>query len=105
MRYHLARTIFLESQTSPQRSTGLTTTAARIPVRISLRRSMRVWLRIAAINRRGGYAVSFHAQPRATEDLGILKSADAENSKAVYAALSGARSSSNALHQETRVSY
>ncbi len=36
----------------------------------------------------GGYAVSFHAQPRATKDLDILIGADAENSKAVYAALS-----------------
>src|ERR1700686_2686900 len=35
----------------------------------------------------GGYAVSFHAQPRATKDLDILISADTENSKAVYAAL------------------
>src|ERR1700730_17954819 len=35
----------------------------------------------------GGYAVSFHAQPRATKDLDILISADPENSKAVYAAL------------------
>jgi hypothetical protein len=35
----------------------------------------------------GGYAVSFHAQPRATKDLDILISAEAENSKAVYAAL------------------
>src|ERR1700690_660229 len=35
----------------------------------------------------GGYAVSFHAQPRATKDLDILMGADAENSKAVYAAL------------------
>jgi len=35
----------------------------------------------------GGYAVSLHAQPRATKDLGILISADAENSKAVYSAL------------------
>jgi len=34
----------------------------------------------------GGYAVSFHAQPRATKDLDILIGADAENSKAVYAA-------------------
>ena len=33
------------------------------------------------------YAVSFHAQPRATKDLDILIGADAENSKAVYAAL------------------
>jgi len=35
----------------------------------------------------GGYAVSFHAEPRATKDLDILVSADAENAKAVYAAL------------------
>jgi hypothetical protein len=35
----------------------------------------------------GGYAVSFHAQPRATKDLDILIGADAENSEAVYAAL------------------
>ena len=35
----------------------------------------------------GGYAVSYHAQPRATKDLDILIGADAENSKAVYAAL------------------
>jgi hypothetical protein len=35
----------------------------------------------------GVYAVSIHAQPRATKDLDILIGADAENSKAVYAAL------------------
>jgi hypothetical protein len=35
----------------------------------------------------GGYAVSFHAQPRATKDLDILIGADAENTNAVYAAL------------------
>ena len=35
----------------------------------------------------GGYAVSFHAQPRATKDLDILIGANAENSKAVFAAL------------------
>lgn len=35
----------------------------------------------------GGYAVSFHAQPRATKDLDVLISASAENSRAVYAAL------------------
>ena len=33
----------------------------------------------------GGYAVSFHAQPRATKDLDILIGADAENSKAALA--------------------
>jgi len=35
----------------------------------------------------GGYAVSLHAQPRATKDLNILISTDADNSKAVYIAL------------------
>ena len=35
----------------------------------------------------GGYAVSFHAQPRATKDLDILIGADAENGKAVLTAL------------------
>jgi hypothetical protein len=35
----------------------------------------------------GGYAVSFHAQPRATKDLDILIGADEKNGKAVFAAL------------------
>lgn len=35
----------------------------------------------------GGYAVSFHAQPRATKDLDILIGQDAANSEAVFAAL------------------
>src|ERR1700735_706208 len=35
----------------------------------------------------GGYAVSLHAQPRATQDLDIFIKADVENAKAVYAAL------------------
>ncbi len=35
----------------------------------------------------GAYAVSIHAQPRATKDLDILVKADAENGKAVFAAL------------------
>jgi hypothetical protein len=35
----------------------------------------------------GGYAVSLHAEPRATKGLDILVGADSENSKAVYAAL------------------
>ena len=35
----------------------------------------------------GGYAVSFHAQPRATKDLNLFVKADLENAKAVYAAL------------------
>ena len=35
----------------------------------------------------GAYAVSIHAQPRATKDLDILVKADAENAEAVFAAL------------------
>lgn len=35
----------------------------------------------------GGYAVSLHAQPRATTDLDVLIRADADNAKAVFVAL------------------
>jgi hypothetical protein len=35
----------------------------------------------------GAYAVAIHAQPRATKDLDILVRPDAENAKAVFAAL------------------
>ena len=35
----------------------------------------------------GGYAVSLHAQPRATKDIDILVSTDPENARAVPAAL------------------
>src|ERR1700761_5752135 len=35
----------------------------------------------------GAYAVSIHAQPRATKDLDILVKADAVNAQAVFAAL------------------
>jgi hypothetical protein len=35
----------------------------------------------------GAYAVSIHAQPRATKDMDILVKPDAENAKAAYAAL------------------
>ena len=35
----------------------------------------------------GAYAVSIHAQPRATKDLDILVRPDAENAEAVFAAL------------------
>lgn len=35
----------------------------------------------------GAYAVAVHAQPRATKDLDILVKADAENAKAIFAAL------------------
>jgi hypothetical protein len=35
----------------------------------------------------GGYAVSYHAQPRATKDLDLWISAEAENARAVHRAL------------------
>ena len=35
----------------------------------------------------GGYAVSFHAQPRATKDIDLLIDPAEENAQAVYAAL------------------
>ncbi len=35
----------------------------------------------------GGYAVSLHAQPRATKDMDLLIQPDPDNGKAVYAAL------------------
>jgi hypothetical protein len=35
----------------------------------------------------GGYAVGFHAQPRATKDLDVLIRPDAQNARAVYDAL------------------
>src|SRR3984885_7956607 len=35
----------------------------------------------------GGYAVSFHAQPRATKDLDLFIKADPANANATYAAL------------------
>jgi len=35
----------------------------------------------------GGYAVSFHAQPRATKDIDLLIKPEADNATTVYAAL------------------
>ncbi len=35
----------------------------------------------------GGYAVSFHAQPRATNDIDLLIAPDAKNAKAIFQAL------------------
>lgn len=35
----------------------------------------------------GGYAVSFHAQPRATKDIDLFVKADRDNAKVTYAAL------------------
>jgi hypothetical protein len=37
----------------------------------------------------GGYAVSFHGQPRATKDIDLFVRADPANASAVYAALVG----------------
>ena len=37
----------------------------------------------------GGYAVSFHAQPRSTKDLDLFINADPAKARAVYAALAG----------------
>ena len=48
----------------------------------------------------GGYAVSFHAQPRATNDIDLLIKPDAENAKAVYAALSKFRAPLEGLTAE-----
>ncbi|HXJ39485.1 MAG TPA: nucleotidyl transferase AbiEii/AbiGii toxin family protein [Bryobacteraceae bacterium] len=36
----------------------------------------------------GGYAVSFHAQPRSTKDIDLFIRADQANARAVYSALS-----------------
>jgi hypothetical protein len=36
----------------------------------------------------GGYAVSFHGQPRGTKDIDLFIKADPENARAAYAALS-----------------
>ena len=35
----------------------------------------------------GGYALSFHAQPRATKDIDLFIKPDSANAKATYAAL------------------
>jgi predicted nucleotidyltransferase len=48
----------------------------------------------------GGYAVSFHAQPRATKDLDIFIRADAENAKAVYAALASFGAPLEGIHAD-----
>ncbi len=48
----------------------------------------------------GGYAVSLHAQPRATKDIDLLIKPDAENAKAVYAALSEFRAPLEGLTAE-----
>ena len=49
----------------------------------------------------GGYAVSFHAQPRATKDIDILIKSDVENAKALHAALAKFGASMQGLTPES----
>jgi hypothetical protein len=49
----------------------------------------------------GGYAVSFHAQPRATKDLDLFIKADPANAKATYAALVFLRFNLNSREWQT----
>jgi hypothetical protein len=55
----------------------------------------------------GGYAVSFHAQPRATKDLDLLIKPDADNAKAVFAVSrirrSSRRTDSRGVHRARQV--
>jgi predicted nucleotidyltransferase len=48
----------------------------------------------------GGYAVSFHAQPRATKDIDLFIKADATNAKATYAALASFGASLDKVTEE-----
>src|SRR5882724_6434539 len=48
----------------------------------------------------GGYAVSFHAQPRATKDTDLFVSADAANAKATFAALAAFGAALGAIRVE-----
>ncbi|HME59316.1 MAG TPA: nucleotidyl transferase AbiEii/AbiGii toxin family protein [Terracidiphilus sp.] len=48
----------------------------------------------------GGYAVSFHAQPRATKDIDLFIKADAANAKATYAALASFGASLDKITEE-----
>lgn len=48
----------------------------------------------------GGYAVSFHAQPRATKDLDILIKADPANAEATFAALLSFGAPLGSIHVE-----
>ena len=47
----------------------------------------RYWQSRPVHERMGGYAVSFHAQPRVTKDIDILVKPDAGNAEATYSAL------------------
>jgi hypothetical protein len=55
----------------------------------------------------GAYALSIHAQPRATKDLDILVKPDAENAKAVFTALAVAakRTTSATASSKSRKSF
>ena len=48
----------------------------------------------------GGYAVSFHAQPRATKDIDLFIKADAANAKAAYEALTSFGASLDKVRME-----
>ncbi len=48
----------------------------------------------------GGYAVSFHAQPRATKDIDLFIKADPVNAKATYAALASFGASLDKINME-----
>jgi Nucleotidyl transferase of unknown function (DUF2204) len=48
----------------------------------------------------GGYAVSFHAQPRATKDLDLFIRADPANAAATYAALAAFGAPLDSFHVE-----
>lgn len=48
----------------------------------------------------GGYAVSFHAQPRATRDLDLFIKSDPANAKATYAALASFGAPLENIHVE-----
>ncbi len=48
----------------------------------------------------GGYAVSFHAQPRATKDIDLFIRRDADNAKATYAALASFGASLDEIKME-----
>jgi predicted nucleotidyltransferase len=48
----------------------------------------------------GGYAVSFHAQPRATKDLDLFIKADPANAQAAYAALAAFGAPLDAIHED-----
>jgi hypothetical protein len=48
----------------------------------------------------GGYAVSFHGQPRATKDIDLFIKAGPENAKAAYAALAAFGAPMAGLHED-----